>query len=101
MSWWHRDYKQRDLLYLIEEMQEDFKWDISLWVPDDERYRSHGYYRMGTLWLHKPPKRFYKLWIIYYDMLHDIDYDVSGDSTVYKDDFDNMKKKILKLLDSK
>jgi len=93
MSWWHRNYQDK---YVLEEIIENLK-HINIWydsVPTDNAYwKSCEKYQ-------KVPKWVWKSLEIYKNILHEIDWDVSWDSTIKKWYFDKQSKKLQKLLDS-
>ena len=80
MSWWHRDYQHDKVRHLVEEMEHSFNWLTLNW----------------TNW--KPPDWFYRLWDLYAQACKDIDWDVSYDSSVPYDFFDELRNNVLDLL---
>lgn len=94
MSWWHRDHRDQ---YTIQEI---IDWlNIYIWFNQPKSYEwlNKKYYTSLERRM-KVPKRIKQILIEFKDIIHEIDYDVSWDSTIKKWYFDKKKKKILSLL---
>lgn len=92
MSWWYFEYDFYSYLGdIIYKLKRDKIWYDS--VLTDNTYRKSREPRgKSPIWVWKVLKEFQEI-------LHDIDWDISWDSTIKKWYFDKKKKKIIKLLD--
>lgn len=94
MSWWHFDYQDQ---FAFGEIID--KLDVYIWYNQPKSYKwlDEKYYRSCERKM-KVPSWIRKSLLIYREILHEIDLDVSWDSTIKKWYFEKQKKKLNNLL---